>query len=116
MRKYLLLIFLLLFFLKIYPQTELKTTCWDCWTNYNDSRFKNKYYKLEFKDDFIIINIDSIYNYTYKINTRKSSFKMNDEIFFIDKKKNEIKIRYYYKKMRESVNEIVTLNFKKCEN
>ena len=113
-------IFLLLSFYTSYSQSDYSLGCWEANTNYKNVNFVEKKYNLKIKKKSIEILINNVYKYEYKFHKIKGVryFIMNEEKMILDEKSiktyNYIKIRYFYKKNRVAVDEIITLEFKKC--
>jgi hypothetical protein len=115
-------IFLILLFSssKSYSQSKDSSGCWEAHTNYNDVKFTDNHYSLVVKKDSIEISINNINKYNYKFYREKKNkyFMLNEDKMILEERNVKeiysVKIKYYYKKMRESVNEITTLEFKKC--
>ncbi len=93
--------------------------CWEASTNYKTSGFTNRFYKIEIDNEYIKISINREFNYVYKIFYGKKNkyFFMDREKYVIENRDDtHLKIIYKNKKLRESVNEIIMLDFKKCLN
>jgi len=119
-KKLHLILIICIFSVKISSQNKT-IECWEAKTSYNNINFKENNYKLEFKNDSVILLINNSNYYKSKLyNSKKNNFFFISKEKMVIKRNNDsndikyVKISYYYKKRRISVNEITTLKFNKC--
>lgn len=116
--KTLFCLILIAFSLKSISQSKPEVSCWEAKTEYNDSCSSDRLYQLTISKDSAFIAIDNQYKYGYRIYEKKGKqyIKIGDEKFVIDRKKDRLRLNYADKKHRLSVNDIINVNFKKCNS
>lgn len=109
-------LFMLMFFSKSFSQVNT-AECWETTTKYNSGGYEDHTYRVLLSKDSIQVSVDNKYTNSYKLNKKDKSFFLTEgDKFIVKKNKNKdvLQIKYYYPKLRISVNEIITLHFRRC--
>jgi hypothetical protein len=115
MMKISLCLIILLFSIKSPAQTKQEISCWEA--KAINPGYSDRIYQLMISKDSVFIHINNQYKYAYKLYGKKEKqyFKLGNEKFFIDRKEDKMRITYGDDKLRIAVNEIVDVNFRKCD-
>ena len=93
-----------------------QVSCWEAKSNFNTEGYAERNYKILLRRDSIFISINDKYKYGYKLysKNKKTFFIGKSEKFALRITDTKLFIRYAKDSLRVAVDEIATLDFKKC--